>query len=301
LAVTETWKDGIALWDVETGRPRQGLAGPNGFGRNLAYSADGRYLASGAGLILGGNPEDPPHDRSLRIYEVASGQEVLRWQLPAHTATCSLAFTPDSRTLLTGMSDSTVLVWDLLSAGRGDTQARAHADGEVRPDGLEPLWADLGHADAGRAHRALAALVTAGDRAVALLGRQLEPVPRPDPGAVARLVADLDSDRFAVREQAARELAKRAEAARPALERARAIASPETRRRIGELLGRLDSPVPPPEVLRAVRAVAVLEYVGTPEARRVLQGLEKGAPEARLTREARASLERLTRRATPAP
>ena len=39
------------------------------------------------------------------------------------------------------------------------------------------------------------------------------------------------------------------------------------------------------------------EHLGTPEARRLLERLAEGAPEVRLTREARASLERLARRA----
>jgi len=41
-----------------------------------------------------------------------------------------------------------------------------------------------------------------------------------------------------------------------------------------------------------VRAVEVLESLGTPKAREVLQTLAKGAAEARLTREAKAALER---------
>jgi hypothetical protein len=43
----------------------------------------------------------------------------------------------------------------------------------------------------------------------------------------------------------------------------------------------------------------VLEHIGTPEAREVLKALAKDAPDARLTREAKAALERLARRAAP--
>ena len=55
------------------------------------------------------------------------------------------------------------------------------------------------------------------------------------------------------------------------------------------------TPVADPETLRALRAVAVLEDVGTPPARKVLETLAKGSVEARLTQEAKAALARLAR------
>ena len=48
-----------------------------------------------------------------------------------------------------------------------------------------------------------------------------------------------------------------------------------------------------PEQLRSLRALESLEYVGTPDAQRVLKRLAEGVPGARLTQDARASLERL--------
>ena len=49
--------------------------------------------------------------------------------------------------------------------------------------------------------------------------------------------------------------------------------------------------------LRALRAVEVLEYIGTTEAKKLLMALAQGAAEARLTREAKASLKRLAKHA----
>ena len=74
----------------------------------------------------------------------------------------------------------------------------------------------------------------------------------------------------------------------------------EVRRRVQKLLGTLAGPVASPEGLQAMRAVEVLERIGSAEVRKLLEKLAKGAPEARLTQDAKASLERLARKATSA-
>ncbi len=50
-----------------------------------------------------------------------------------------------------------------------------------------------------------------------------------------------------------------------------------------------------PEDLRTLRAIEVLERIASPESRAVLKTLASGSQESRLTREAKASLERLAR------
>jgi hypothetical protein len=117
------------------------------------------------------------------------------------------------------------------------------------------------------------------------------------PSLLARLVADLDSASAEVRTRATRQLEAFEDRAESELRRAAARpASPEAARRLGRLLDRLDGG-PAPEVLRQLRAVEVLEVVGGPEARKALAALAGGAPEARLTRDARAALRRLDQRA----
>jgi hypothetical protein len=70
--------------------------------------------------------------------------------------------------------------------------------------------------------------------------------------------------------------------------------SAEVRQAIQRVLDQLDEPTP--KVLRTIRAVEVLEHIATPAARDLLAELAKGAPGARLTVEAKASLERLKAR-----
>ena len=53
---------------------------------------------------------------------------------------------------------------------------------------------------------------------------------------------------------------------------------------------------PAPETVRTIRAIMVLERIGSPEAQGVLESLARGAPGARETEEAKASLRRLVHR-----
>ena len=116
---------------------------------------------------------------------------------------------------------------------------------------------------------------------------------------IRRLVAKLDHDKFARREEAGRELARLGPQAGPALRRALADAktSRDARSRIEALLKALDQwLVTDRETLRGLRAVWVLERIGSPEARAILKRLAGGAPEARLTKAAKSALGRLKSR-----
>jgi hypothetical protein len=156
---------------------------------------------------------------------------------------------------------------------------------------LQRLWGDLALGD-GRGARSPLALAEAGDRAVRFLAGRLRPEAAVDPEEVRRLLADLDNDEFTTREKATEALQALGERIEPALRKALAAGPPaESRRRLGQILDRLG-----PERLRRGRAVESLELVGTAAARDLLRELAKGAPDARLTREALASLERLARR-----
>jgi hypothetical protein len=111
---------------------------------------------------------------------------------------------------------------------------------------------------------------------------------------VARLIADLDSDTFEVREKATTELKDLGEAVTADLRRALAHApSLEAARRIEGLLGKPDKQGGRPKLTRELAAVLVLEYAGTPEAKEWLKELARGTAGARLTQEAKAALGRL--------
>jgi len=139
------------------------------------------------------------------------------------------------------------------------------------------------------------ALAAARGQGIALLRGKVRPAAAIDPRHLARLVADLDSNEFSVREKATQELQALGERAAPSLRRAlEKQPSLELRRRVKELLDGLNQL--PAEQVRGIRAVEVLEHTGSLEARRILRSLAQGTPEARLTREAKASLKRLAKR-----
>ena len=68
--------------------------------------------------------------------------------------------------------------------------------------------------------------------------------------------------------------------------------SAEVRHRLRALLQRLQDPITSLAQIRNVHAVEVLELIGLPAAKRLLQALAQGASSARLTREAKAALAR---------
>lgn len=202
-----------------------------------------------------------------------------------------LAFARDGTALVSGSYDGTALVWDLT----GRTRQRPPRRIQVSSTDLERLWGDLASDDAARAYEALWDLVRAADRSVDFLKGRLCSCPR----RLAQLIADLDSNQFSKRERATQELAALGIVVEAVLRQALADQpSLEKRRRVERLLRELDRS---PSQRGPLRAVEVLEYIGTAGAHEVLQTLAKGGVQARLPREAQASVERLAKRATPMP
>src|SRR5262249_16796312 len=146
-------------------------------------------------------------------------------------------------------------------------------------------------------------------RAVPFIEKVFGELPKVDDAPA--LIADLDSDQFTVREKAQRELEILGKMAEPALRRALAGgASPEVRRRVERLLEQLEGRVPNGDPLQRCRPMETREQTAAsppgPAAPRLaaldlLKKLAAGAPEARLTQEAKAAVDRLVKRATANP
>jgi hypothetical protein len=128
----------------------------------------------------------------------------------------------------------------------------------------------------------------------------LQPAAVPDAQRIAHLIADLDSKQFAVRRKAEAELEKLGDLAEPALRNVlKEDGSLEVRQRVERLLQKLSGPATGGNLTRDLRVVELLELMDSKEARQMLETLAKGAEGARLTKEAKASLARLTKRSGP--
>jgi WD40 repeat protein len=74
----------------------------------VAFSPDGRFLASGAGSGLDEHP-----DGELKVWDVATGRKLLDLRGHTHSIT-AVAFSPDGR-LASGGPDRTIKLWDLAT------------------------------------------------------------------------------------------------------------------------------------------------------------------------------------------
>ncbi|HKB01370.1 MAG TPA: sigma-70 family RNA polymerase sigma factor [Gemmataceae bacterium] len=279
LIATAAETDVLRLWDVATGREVRhwecwSRTAPDASSKLwvVAYSPDGRMLATGHA------------DRTVRLWEVASARELARFAGHQGGVT-ALKFSPNGRLLASGSWDRTALVWDVTGRLTG---AKRTTPTKER---LAALWDDLTADDATKAFAAIRELSFA-DGAVAFLRDRVRPAAAPDRERIDRLVADLDSNTFAVRERATKELMAMGDAADAAVRQALAgKPSAEARERLEALAARLDGPRSG-ALLRDSRAVEVLEWSDDPNAVEVLRALSGGAPEAGLTREAKGALKR---------
>jgi WD40 repeat protein len=276
--------NGLRVCDMESGKEVRRLEGVSG--NWCTFSPDGRNI-----VVDGNSTFVPEIPEAILLVELATGQ--VRARFTGHLGFLSgAAFSLDGRRLASASWDTTGLIWDVTGRLQDDRLKEA----TFSPKELDSLWADLADANAGKAFGAVWALVAANKQAVPLLRQRLRPAAPADDKQIARWIADLDSDDFKVRQRADQSLEKLEDLAEPALRRA--VAKPsslEMRRRASQLLERLENDPPSPKRLQILRAVEVLEHTRTPEARRLLESLAEGTPQALQTREAKAALERLPR------
>jgi hypothetical protein len=172
---------------------------------------------------------------------------------------------------------------------------------QSKPD-LDALWNDLASPDAAKAFKAMGQLASLPDKTPAYFKERLKPISAADREQIKKLIEDLNSPQYAVRQKASAGLDKFGELAAPLLNDHLKQKPPlEVAKRIEIILEKLDGPVSDPNLLRALRAVEVLEWIGNGAAQDVAAELAKGAPGHRLTEAADDTVKRLQKLAKDAP
>jgi RNA polymerase sigma factor (sigma-70 family) len=241
-----------------------------------AFSPDGRLLATDGndGVIL---------------WEVATGKprQVFRGGMP--NVYC-VVFAPDGKTLVSSSQNGPVLFWD-LGAATPDEKAQAE---KLTAKEAERLWDELKADDAGQAWHAMKVLRATPKVALACLSEKLKPAVGADEEKTNKLIADLDADDFKRRDAARQELEKLGELAEPVLRKAlRGNPSLEVAKRIEQVLQKISKLTVNPEKIRDLRAIELLERMNSDGAEVLLNRIAVGVETALLTRQAKASLERI--------
>ena len=93
----------LRLWDVPTGKPlwKVTAAHPAGFA-SLAFSADGKRLAAGC------------HDQTVRLWDLATGNELRRFRFPERTPS-RVFFSADEQTLTAAGAGQIISTWTVAS------------------------------------------------------------------------------------------------------------------------------------------------------------------------------------------
>jgi RNA polymerase sigma factor (sigma-70 family) len=140
LAASGPGEKAVTLWDARTGERRHTLAGHGSFVSSVAFSPDGRTLATGSASVVGGKIVG-----EVKLWQVSTGtlQRTLAWE---GTQVWCVAFAPGGGTVAAGGSGEAgevLRLWDprtgavkkTLGRGSGDWIAALPPDDKLTPGG----------------------------------------------------------------------------------------------------------------------------------------------------------------------
>ena len=266
----------IRFWEIATTKERLRIQGHSGQVSSASFSPDGRMLASGS------------YDRTVRLWDLRDGKQLHVFTGHLSAVGC-VAFSPDGGRLISGSYDTTALIWKIPPVCRNHKLQTA----DLGLPEQDRLWNQMADIDAAAAYAAQQRLARAPSQAVCLCQARFFNTRQTSSEQIQRWITQLDDEEYEVREKASRNLENVEIEAAHALQTAlKGNCSPEARRRMEALLEILKGK---DFRIRPLRAVELLEQVGTAKAVDVLRELEKKTGDAALRDEVRQSLRRLAR------
>jgi WD40 repeat protein len=268
----------IVLLDIGTGQVTRSWPSRQEWITCLSFSSDGRTLVSGA------------EDGSICLWETLTGGQRIR--MAGHRGPItSLDISKDGMLLASGSDDTTGLVWDVTSLSKAwDDNSEKNQSSD-----LDTIYDRLGSSSSATANLAMWQLISNKLESVAYLSKRIRIPIRPSRETVLKLLGDLNSNEFLVRENATAELSKLGDLVKKELQEALdEKPSSEAARRIKGLISDLSSSTNT-NLLRETRVIEVLERVGNIDTQKLLAKISNGAPEAQLTIEAKNALQRIQR------
>jgi RNA polymerase sigma factor (sigma-70 family) len=111
--------DQLIVRELKTGRIRQTIRVPKNSGSHIEFSPDGHVFASASATRNNAEGDDV----TIRLWSSSDGRELLRLDTQGRHVR-ALAFSPDGKLLVTGMEDTTTLIWDVSAAYKKITEAK---------------------------------------------------------------------------------------------------------------------------------------------------------------------------------
>ncbi len=277
----------VHLWDVVTGKEiRKISTGANS--NAVSFSDDNRMV--GFASIKG-----------VRVFDTTSGQEIAFFpandlRVPNYyegmTSSSPFNFSPDGKTLATGHTDGTITIWKL---------PKLPGLPILKPEEFEKFWEAFGSDAPPDSRNRIHRLIQDPETAMKLLtSKFVAPPLKPITIDLATAIRKFDSPAFLDRQRAVKQVKELGPRALPALQDAiRTTESVEVRARAEELIEQMKAG---PRIystspdLRAVRAIEVLEHIGTQDAKKLLGGWTQYVTNPRIAQEATTAIQRIESR-----
>jgi WD40 repeat protein len=286
----------VSLIEVSTGKercvvtelPRDYLqeGGSSEGARAVAFSPDGKALAVGC------------NDGVIRLYDVQTGRPLV--PLVGHEERVEALRFTGPNTLLSFGYDRALLTWPLADAWRSSSPGPV----KFTSAQLQQRWEDLGGGSSRKVFLAIRSLASAPEPSLPFLRKRLAPVKPIETERAKALIARLRDGDYPARRKAAGELIRMGEDVLPILSREMSRGDkegPGSSPVLRSVASRLRRVSPTRNRLRSLRALQALEMMDGEGPRTLLATLAKGAPQANLTIEAKATLVRMSMRHVPAP